>query len=90
MKSDKKEHLSCMLSELEGLLEGMIEQQKVKAKKLAQMISPGLTDEDLLNPDNFPTVVKDPDYLYEDGIAAGLLSAKLAIRWFLNERLQSD
>lgn len=77
-----------VLDLIESVLSALHQQQVNKAKKLAQSINPRLTDEDLLNPDNFPEVVNNPDYLYEDGIAAGILSAKIALRVEL-KRLES-
>lgn len=74
-----------ILDHLEELLSKMLEAQKNKAQKVAQSIVPGLTSEDLLNPDNFPAIMTSADYIYEDGIAAGILSAKIAVRAALKE-----
>ena len=51
-----------------------------RAKLVAHQVNPRLTDEDLLNPDNFPDIMRDPRYTYADGLAAGILSAKMAIK----------
>lgn len=51
-----------------------------RAKAVAHELNPRLTDEDLLNPDNFPDIMRDPRYTYADGLAAGILSAKMAIK----------
>lgn len=72
-----------ILLKLEELLEEMHQQQRAKAKTYAHRIRPDLSEEDLLNPDNFPEIMSDPSYVYEDGIAAGILSAKMAVKSFL-------
>lgn len=69
-----------ILCELEKTLSLLHEQQVNKARAMARRIRPDLTPEDLLNPDNFPDVIADPDFMYEDGLAAGILSAKMAVR----------
>lgn len=74
-----------MLAEVERTLGGLHEQQVAKARKIAQRIRPDLTPEDLLNPDNFPEIIRNPDFMYEDGMAAGMLAAKIALRARLKE-----
>ncbi len=76
---------ACM-DELEVLLQKLHDQQRLKAKRMAQQLVPELTDEDVLNPDDFPALVKNPHFMYEDGLAAGILSAKIAVRAFLKGR----
>jgi hypothetical protein len=75
-------------SELVALIENELSQLHAhhlrRAKKVAHGINAHLTDEDLLNPDNFPEIVSDPRYTYEDGLAAGVLAAKIALRSVLN------
>ena len=65
---------------LEDLLSSMHQRQVDKAASLARRLRPDLTAEDLLNPDNFSEIINDPNFMYEDGQAAGLLSAKIAVR----------
>lgn len=72
----KDQILTLIEQELDRLHRHHIDQ----AKKVAHSINPRLTDEDLLNPDNFPEVIADPRFTYADGIAAGVLSAKIALR----------
>ena len=69
-----------ILNSLELLLAQMHEQQVAKARSIAHRLRPDLTAEDLLNPDNFNEIISDPNFMYEDGIAAGILSSKIAIR----------
>ena len=59
--------------------------QEARAAKLACRIIPGLTGEDLLNPDTFPAVIRDPEFMFEHGQAAGILAAKMALRSRIRE-----
>ena len=61
------------------LLEVMISQQREKLLRLAREISPHLTPEDIRNPQDFPDLVQDPVFNYEDGILTGYLSVESAL-----------
>ena len=52
-------------------LQEMIELQRKKLLKLSREILPNLTPEDLRNPQDFPELIKDPSFHYEDGLLAG-------------------
>jgi len=58
----------------------MIEFQREKLLKLAREILPDVTPEDLRNPQDFPDLVKDPLFNYEDGLLAGYLAVQIAMR----------
>jgi len=72
----------------ETRLQEMIEFQREKLLKLAREILPKLareilpdvTPEDLRNPQDFPDLVKDPLFNYEDGLLAGYLAVQIAMR----------
>ena len=64
----------------ETRLQEMIEFQREKLLKLAREILPDLTPEDLRNPQDFPELIKDPFFNYEDGLLAGYLAAQIAMR----------
>jgi hypothetical protein len=68
------------LAILDRLLLDMIAQQEDKVLTLARRIVPGLTPEDLRNPQDFPALARDPELNYEDGLLAGLRSAHMAVR----------
>ncbi len=68
------------LAALDRLLIGMIEQQEQKVLAMARQAVPDLTPEDLRNPQDFPALVRDPAFNYEDGLLAGLRSAHMAVR----------
>lgn len=71
---------------LEQLLAGMIRQQERRLHETGRRLVPGLTLDDLLSPDDVPALRADPEFLYEDGQLAGLLSAQAAVRAFLADR----
>ena len=64
----------------ETRLQEMIEFQREKLLKLAREILPDVTPEDLRNPQDFPDLVKDPLFNYEDGLLAGYLAVQVAMR----------
>ncbi len=65
---------------LDRLLETMVAQQENKVLTLARQIVPGITPEDLRNPQDFAALMRDPDFNFEDGLLAGLRSAQIAVR----------
>ena len=64
----------------ETRLQEMIEFQREKLLKIAREILPGLTPEDLRNPQDFPNLIKDPLFNYEDGLLAGYLAVQISLR----------
>ena len=52
----------------EVLLQELIEQQQNKVLKVAREIVPDATPEDIRNPQDFPDLVADTLFNYEDGI----------------------
>ena len=53
-----------------------IHAQERKLLEFARNLHPGLTPEDVRNPHDFEEVARSPEFSYEDGILAGLLSAR--------------
>lgn len=64
----------------ERMLKEMIAQQHQKLLKLSQEIIPDITPEDMRNPQDFPELINDPIFNYEDGILTGYLSVQMALR----------
>jgi hypothetical protein len=65
---------------LDRLLETMVAQQEAKVLTLARELVPGITPEDLRNPQDFAALMRDPSFNFEDGLLAGLRSAQMAVR----------
>jgi hypothetical protein len=66
--------------QLETLFEEMITHQQNKVLQTARARLPHLTGDDVLNPHDFPELMMDPIFNYEEGLAAGLMAAQFAVR----------
>ena len=64
----------------EVLLQELIEHQQTKVLKVAREIVPDATPEDIRNPQDFPDLVADTLFNYEDGILTGYLTLLTALR----------
>lgn len=62
------------------LFEEMIGQQRNKILLCAQRLVPHITQDDLLQPNDFPELELNPYFRYEEGVLEGLLTAQMAIR----------
>ena len=69
-----------MESQLEALMNELVEHQQAKVLQVARARLPHLTGDDILNPQDFPQLMSDPFFNYEEGLAAGLMAAQIAIR----------
>lgn len=86
----RRHSIEDLLVMLEGVLDTLHEQQVAKSQKVGQLTYPGLTREDVLNPDNFPQLIRDSRFMYEDGLSAGILSSKMAIRAYIKEHFNQQ
>ena len=64
----------------EQLIQELIQHQQSKILKVAREIVPDLTPEDIRNPHDFPELVADTIFNYEDGILTGYLTFQTAFR----------
>jgi len=64
--------------EIDALFEELIERQRAKILALARRIDPRLTADDLFQPHDHARLASHPGYQFEDGLLAGLLSARAA------------
>jgi hypothetical protein len=72
--------LEQLFAEIDTVLERLITQQRDKIKEVALDILPDLTPEQMQDPHDYPEVVEDAMFNFEDGTLAGLMSARLALR----------
>jgi hypothetical protein len=63
---------------LEKLFDEMISGQKKKMLAIGQRIIPQLTEDDLLQPNDFLKLENHPLFRYEEGVLEGLLTARMA------------
>ena len=64
----------------EKLIQELIVHQQYKVLKVARDIVPNLTSEDIRNPQDFPELLADTLFNYEDGILTGFLTIQTALR----------
>jgi hypothetical protein len=65
---------------LDSLLEELIVQQRKKMLSTAERIVGRITEEDLLQPNDFPALENHPFFRYEEGVLEGLMTAQMAYR----------
>ena len=65
---------------MEEIFEEIIGYQRKKLLRLAKEIVPGVVEEDLLQPFDFPELENHPGFRYEEGVLEGILTAIMAIR----------
>ena len=61
------------------LFNQMEEQQRGKTVRIANRFRPDLSEDDLRDPHSFPDVTARPEFAFEDGILAGIISSQQAI-----------
>ncbi|MBI3508673.1 MAG: hypothetical protein HY069_03445 [Chlamydiia bacterium] len=59
-------------------IDELIAHQKQKLLALARQIVPHLTEDDLLQPNDFPALEYHPHFRYEEGVLAGMLAMRAA------------
>ena len=57
----------------------LIQHQKKTLFSLAIRIVPTVTEEDLLQPNDFPLLENHPEFRYEEGVLHGFLAAQTAL-----------
>jgi hypothetical protein len=58
----------------------MIAAQRKRVTELARRIEPTLGPDDLLQPHDHPALATSPDFNFEDGVLAGYLAVRAALR----------
>ncbi len=61
------------------LFEELMNQQKKKMLTLAQEIIPCITEDDLLQPNDFPSLEMHPYFRYEEGVLEGIMTARMTL-----------
>lgn len=65
---------------IEQLLNQLIVMQQEVLLKCGRRLIPHLTGDDILQPNDFPELEMNPHFRYEEGILAGILAARMALR----------
>ena len=63
---------------MENLFEELITLQRKKLLKYGKRIVPHITEDDLLQPNDFPDLENHPAFRYEEGVLEGLMTARMA------------
>lgn len=58
----------------------MTTHQRIKVRELGRKIVPGITDEDIRNAQDFPALMADATFNFEDGTLSGLIAAHIALK----------
>jgi len=66
--------------DVDAVLDDLIEGQRRRLFELARRLAPGVTAEDLLQPHDHPAIASHPEFHFEDGILAGYLAVRAALR----------
>ena len=63
---------------MQGLFDELIAMQQKKILNCAQRIIPHITEDDILQPNDFPQLELNPHFRYEEGVLEGLMTARMA------------
>lgn len=69
-----------LFAEIDALLERMITQQREKVMAVALDILPDLIPDQIQDPQDYPEIAADTMFNYEDGLLAGFISVRMALR----------
>ena len=68
------------MQDLLELIEEIERGQYEKVLTFARKIRPNLTEEDLLQPNDYPELEGNPEFRHEEGILEGIRTVKTAVR----------
>lgn len=63
---------------MEKIFDTLIALQRKKIHTFAKRLIPHITEDDLLQPNDFPILENNPYFRYEEGVLEGLLTARMA------------
>jgi hypothetical protein len=66
-------------SELVQLIDEIAEGQRRKVYQSALRLVPHLTEDDVLQPNDFPELEAHPEFRYEEGVLEGVLTVRMAL-----------
>ena len=68
-----------MEDEIKDLISELIAGQKKKLLKMGREVVPRLTEEDVLQPNDYPELENNPLFRYEEGVLEGLQTTEMAV-----------
>jgi hypothetical protein len=72
---------------VDKLIEEIAESQRKSLLQLGRRIVPTLTPEDVLQPNDYPELENHPEFRYEEGVLAGILTVQMALRALRNREV---
>ena len=63
---------------MQDVFDELISLQKKKILTCAERLIPHITEDDLLQPNDFPLLEHNPHFRYEEGVLEGLMTARMA------------
>ena len=64
---------------MRNLVDEIAQAQRQRLLALGRKIRPNLTEEDLLQPNDYPELESDPLFRYEEGVLEGILTVRMAL-----------
>ncbi len=74
---------------MDKLFDALVLQQRARVFRCAREIIPHLTEDDVLQPNDFPLLEGNSFFRYEEGVLEGLLTARMAYLAKRQEELSS-
>ncbi|MFZ0565400.1 MAG: hypothetical protein WAM28_04370 [Chlamydiales bacterium] len=71
---------------IRGLLDEMVEGQREKVLKCGRHFIPTLTQEDVLQPVDYPELEGNPHFRYEEGVLEGIQTVRSALFALFREK----
>ena len=71
---------------MQQIFDELIALQQKKIYEFAKRIIPHITEDDLLQPNDFPQLENNPYFRYEEGVLEGLMTARMAYQAQKKER----
>ncbi len=68
------------LDEIFALMDEIVQGQQKKVLNCAKRIIPHVTEDDLLQPNDFPALENHPYFRYEEGVLAGIFTVQMALQ----------
>lgn len=76
---------------MEAHFDESISMQRAKLLKLAQRLRPNVSTDDMLSPHDFPELIRDSNFNFEDGVLGGLIQAQIGLRSrFFRDQKKND
>lgn len=76
--------------DLYQFVQQLVDQQKARLYRLALGIIPNVTQDDILQPNDFPELENHPSFRYEEGVLEGLLTMQTALFAYFTHLTQKN